>query len=385
MRSRYPASTWMILASLFGSACSSEPIDARPGGPDLEALLPQIFRLTTLFDAPGAWTATALDFNPEAPGELWATLRQPPPEGLCTMSSSQESRAACAALPGEVAIISRATSDSPQARTERDGNAWHFMRRPTSIAFGERGTFATCGEARTGNYQDERVDFHGPVLWSSDPTIFGAVPKPGQNGTHLDMLHSTPFCMGIAHEVGNVYWAFNGQVGALDRYDFKAPHVVGGDHHADGELLRYAEGELRRVPEVPSHLVFDQDKSWLYVADTGNARVLRLDIRTGSPGADVAEYDGMQLHRRMQDAELVSWVFAGELELPSGIALFEGILLVSDTARGTIHAFNEEGRSLRSLDTGLGSGRVSGIAVGPDRKLYLSDLGSGQIYRVDAE
>ena len=149
---------------------------------------------------------------------------------------------------GEVALIQDATGDSPEVTMKEDGNAWHFMRRPTSIAFGTNGNLATCGEARTANYEDQPSNYNGPTLWSSDPAIFGVPPKPGQNGTHLDMLHETPFCMGIAHERDNVYWTFNGELGALDRYDFNEPHQIGGEDHADGELFRYVERVSGKSP-----------------------------------------------------------------------------------------------------------------------------------------
>ena len=128
-----------------------------------------------------------------------------------------------------------------------DANAWHFMRNPRQLAWGRGGLFATCGEARTANYEDDATPYNGPVLWDSNPELFGAPYDPNRNGTHVDMLHETPYCMGIAHERGNVYWAFNGDAGALDRYDFNQPHEPGGEDHTDGALWRYAEGELSRV------------------------------------------------------------------------------------------------------------------------------------------
>ena len=77
-----------------------------------------------------------------------------------------------------------------------------------------------------------------------------------------------------------VDWVFNGKLGALDRYDFHAPHVVGGEDHADGELSRYVEGELERVPQVPSHLALDETAHDFYVADTagGSAHASRSRV-----------------------------------------------------------------------------------------------------------
>ena len=375
-----------LLSALFAlslSNCSSSPLDtaddsnATPSTP----AVPASVELVPLYDPPAAWTATALAFDPTRTGELWVTLRRVPSNKPCL----ETARSGCAALEGEVALVQDATGAEPSMKIKKDGNAWHFMRRPTSIAFGDGGTLATCGEARTDNYEDEAIDYSGPVLWSSDPAIFGAVPKADQNGTHIDMLHESPFCMGIAHERDNAYWVFNGKLGALDRYDFHAPHVIGGEDHADGELSRYVEGQLQRVPEVPSHLALDQSQGQLYVADTAGGRILRLAIAGGTPGADVPTLDPIAIHRRMDGVSLVEVVAPGSLSAPSGIALTADRIIVTDNATSRIWWFKLDGKPLGSVDTGLPAGSLSGIAVGPDDKLYLSDLLTGTAYRVELQ
>jgi hypothetical protein len=369
-----------LLKALFALAlsnCSSSPLQA-PGESEPAQAVPQRVELVPLYDAPAGWTATALAFDPLRTGELWVTLRRVPSDRPCLDSA----RSGCAALEGQVALVQEATSNTPLLTIKKDGNAWHFMRRPTSIAFGENGNLATCGEARTDNYEDEAIDYSGPVLWASDPDIFGAVPKPGQNGTHLDMLHESPFCMGITYEQDNAYWVFNGKRGALDRYDFHTPHVIGGEDHSDGELARYVEGELQRVPEVPSHLALDQARRQLYVADTARGRILRLAIDSGVPGADVPTLDPIAVHRRMDDASLEEVVRPGSLVAPSGIVLTPERLIATDNATSRIWWFALDGSPLGSVATGLPAGSLSGIAVGPDGKLYLGDLLTGAAYRV---
>ena len=79
---------------------------------------------------------------------------------------------------------------------EQDGNAWHFMSLPSGIAFSNNGNFATSTSVLDANHQGG--SFTGPALWSSDPLIYA---KPsGGNGSHLDMLHESPYCMGICSE-----------------------------------------------------------------------------------------------------------------------------------------------------------------------------------------
>jgi hypothetical protein len=234
----------------------------------------------------------------------------------------------------------------------------------------------------TDNYEDVPVPYAGPVLWSSNPDVFGVEPQAGQNGTHLDMLHETPYCMGIAHESGNAYWAVNGDVGALDRYDFHAPHAIGGEDHADGEVFRYARGELLRVAEVPSHAVYDHQRKLVYVADTGHARVLAVDPSTATMGGAIDVYEELQGSGEMVGASVSELVPPGTMQAPSGIALVGAVLYVTDNATSRVHAFDTDGTELMALDTELPSGTLAGIAVGPDRRLYLSDLATGAVWRI---
>lgn len=324
-------------------------------------------------------SATALAFNPTIEGELWVALRQFPSGLPCTQTVDT----GCAALPGAMAVVSDATSAAPSAVIKEDGNSWHFMRRPAAIAWGDEQLFATCGESLTANYEDDDIPYTGPVLWSSDPAIFGVEPLPEQNGTHLDMLHETPYCMGIAHEAANAYWVFNGLAGSLDRVDFHAPHQIGGENHSDGEVHRYIAGQLLRVPEVPSHLVYDQERGLVYVADTGHARVLSVDPSSAVAGDDITKYELLAASGAMDGAKVSALIPAGQLERPSGIALKGDVLYITDNATSRIHTFDITGNALRVFDTGLPAGSLAGITLGPDDSVYLTDLLSGSAYRVD--
>ena len=68
---------------------------------------------------------------------------------------------------------------------------------------------------------------------------------------------------------------------------------------------------------------------------------------------------------------------------PSGLALHDGVLYVADHATSELHAFDLDGTHLRSLDTGLPEGTLSGIEVGPDGRLWFVEMGEGAVYRVD--
>jgi hypothetical protein len=339
-----------------------------------------------MWEPPIAKVATDLDFNPVRPGELWVTMQEFYDGSPCTSTVKQ----GCISLEGSVLVVSDASGAAPVGVIKKDVNAWHFMRRPSSIAFGVGDSFATCGDARTGNFEDSPIDYSGPTWWSSDPNIFGKthpVP-PGEtftpNGAHLDMLHGTPFCMGIAHEKDSIYWCLNGQIGALDRYNFNQPHPPGGEDHSDGEMYRHLEGSFARLEKVPSHMELDKATGLLYVADAGNKRVALVDTNTGTVNGTVVVQDNFAVKNRVDGTVISDFIPAGTLEAPSGIALGDGVVFVSDHATSRIHAFDMTGQLLKTLDTGMPPGTLSGIAVGPeDKKLYFVDMLTSRVRRID--
>jgi hypothetical protein len=387
------------------AGCASESLVPAPGGGDGDAgPAPDENRqlAESVLGAPGVPAAflaiyepsdgsssrplvpTGLAWNPTEPDELWITLREPPSDRTCESTTT----VACTWLMGRVAIVHGAASapgTAPEIQIKQDANAWHFMRRPTSIAFGSDDTFATCAEARTSNYEDEAVPFNGPALWSADPAIFGVAPPPKSptGSTHIDMLHESPYCMGIAHERDNVYWTFNGDAGSLDRYDFHVPHAPGEDDHSDGELWRYGAGLLERVPDVPSHLAYDAELDRVYATDTGHGRVVTLDTTTGTPGAQVTTYDPIQTHVAMTGADIRPLVPPGTLAQPSGLTLHRGLLFVTDAASSSVFAFDRSGRVLATLDTGFPAGSLGGIGIGPDGRAYITDRSTGSVLRID--
>lgn len=296
-----------------------------------------------------------LAFNPQRTMELWVSNR---------MDNSV------------IVVTNTGAAGSTHVRL-RDPAHGHFMNKPPAFAFGAPGTFATCGE-NGGN----SPGFMGPALFSSDLAVF-ALPTPGGLGSHLDMLHDSPFCMGIAHERDNVYWAFDGENSALSRYDFGADHGPGEDDHSDGQIFRYVEGQVKRAADTPSHMVFNAADAHLYVADTGNQRIVKLDTKSGTLGKELQSNETLGAHNRYDGAVLSVIVPPGTLVAPSGLAIHDDYIYVSDAATSKFHAFDLAGQMVRTLDSGLPAQSLAGLTVGPDGKLYFVDAETSRVLRID--
>ena len=276
-------------------------------------------------------------------------------------------------------VFDPGTGDQDYER-RKDGYAEHFMEETAAISFDGGVQFATCGESNN-TYNDAATGngYMGPVLWSSDLNIFGE-ENPIGLGSHLDMSHESPYCVGIAWEEDNAYWAFDGDNDALVRHDFQADHGVGMDEHFDGIVHQLAEPEVERVEEAPGHLVSDHASRRLYAADTGGGRILWVDIDSGEEGRSFPANDPGVERVAWSDAD---WgVVADDLDQPGALAMVGDHLIVGEWATGMLTEFDLDGTLIRQLDTGFGEERLYGIEIGPDGHLWVIDNGSG-VYRID--
>jgi sugar lactone lactonase YvrE len=271
----------------------------------------------------------------------------------------------------------------------KDGYAMHFMEETSAISFeGESGAgpygpeFGTCGESRN-TYDDQYRpnDFMGPVLWTADLDIF-AKEDPYGLGSHLDMLHESPLCVGIAWEKDNVYWVFDGKYGTIVRYDFQEDHDIGQDDHSDGLIYRLTEPLVSRVEDAPGHMAFDPVTGMLYVADTGNGRILRIDTATGQRGSDLPVSEEPVEDYATWEGVVWEEVVTG-LDRPGGLALHDGHLIVGEWGTGVLYDFTLDGELVASLDTEVGPEALYGVEVGPDGALWVTETASPAVLRLE--
>ena len=272
---------------------------------------------------------------------------------------------------GSTLTISDATADNPSDFNHRaDGNAWHFMALPTGIAFSDDNyNFATTTGIKDANHNNGT--FTGPTLWSSDPEIY-AQPSGG-NGSHLDMLHGSPFCMGIAHEVDNVFWVYDNWNSDIVRYDFAEDHGPGNDDHSDAVVRRFKNIGIEMEGDIPNHMILDKTSGWLYFTDNGSSRVMRLDINSANSYTNLPIINETLEEHSSAIGFNVETIIEDNLDLPCGIEILDNRLLVSDYSTGDIivydmeNDFQELGR-IPTNDFG-----ITGIKVGPKGKIWYTN------------
>ncbi len=304
-----------------------------------------------------------LEFNPDSPNDLWIV--------------SQDND-------GMVILFDAGTPDQ-RSDLRLDAFRNHFMEEVSSLSFGQPFTFGTCQESRnTYDGQGAPNDFMGPTLWPSDLEVFTTVfqdPAGPDLGSHLDMLHQSPNCMGIAHYRDNEYFVFDGMNGHLVHYDFQADHGPGQDDHSDGIVHRYTDVELTRVASVAGNMQYHAETNMLYIADTGASRVIAFEVGSGERTGDLVPLnEPLEDFATYGNSNFSVFAFDG-LQEPSGLWIHDGRLFIGDHGNGDIIAYDlATGEELGRMNTG--AVELMGITVGPDGKLWFVDAGFNEVLRV---
>jgi DNA-binding beta-propeller fold protein YncE len=325
---------------------------------------PESVNLVVVVDDVDANEPTGIGFPPAAPSDLWIVNRRSGPVGT---------------VPGWT-IVNDVSTAGQSIDHFYDDSGPHFLARPSSITFSDEVTIAaTCQDSNNEVMFGD--GWMGPVAWTTDRELFS-----GGQYSHYDMAHEEEFCGGIAWDRDHVFWAFAGFDRAIDRIDYHSWHPdgidgLGGEDHTDGEIWRYARGDVEKIDTVPSQMVVDHETGYVYVNDTGNGRIVRLDTTPEDCPPVADRWGEMQMYECDRPLEVV--VPPGELSQPSGLALHHDLLYVTDFAEGTIAAYFTDGRRANRLDTGLGTGHLTGIAVTEEGVVYFADMADDRVYRID--
>ncbi len=314
--------------------------------------------------ADGITNPTDLDFKPNS-NELWVAVNGN------TLSAG--------------VIIFNAGLPNQTSQKRQDSHTGHFFNKCVAIAFSDIGEWANADDDGTIS----SPMFMGPSLWSSDTAIYARVFQSGMAaaplGSHLSMLHQSPFAMGIAHETAKTYWLFDGFYGNLCKYDFSVNHGPGYEDHSAGKIWRYSFVNVMRVPGVPSHMVVDKVNNWLYFIDGGNKTLKRLKTTSGIVSNTLtppsASYEVLAGYYQMAGA-LVETIETFTSQ-PCGVDYFNDRLVVSDYANGNITVYNTSGTSLVKMGTiATGQPGIMGIKIGTDGKIWFVNNTNSTVVRI---
>ena len=317
-----------------------------------------------------------LEFHPGRANELWIANR----------------------ATDTITIVHNTGLENQTSEHRVDSNRNHFLEEVSAISFGAYHPefdyqWGSAQESRnTYNGQGNPNNFMGPALWPSSLSHFARENQNTGNGllgSHIDMLHESPNGMGIAHDVDNVYWYNDGYYGELVRYDFQGDHDTGEHDHSDGIIQRYTDVQINRLAGVPGHMVLDKDSGVLYIADPAANRVLWVNTDDASVTKTNIMNDASRLEPLMEYSRItgVEWgVLATGLNRPTGIALHDGQLFVSQYGNGQITAYElatngKSGTFLNEIQTSATT--IMGIEVGPNGHLYYVDNGKDEVVRID--
>ena len=163
-------------------------------------------------EADGLFKPRDLDFHTDVnrPNELWVINEN---------SASFDSN-----FGGSTVTYYNAGLDGQWADYRKDSYSGHFMHTASAIAFSDNGGFANTLDVQDANGNPSGY-FSGCTLWEADTSIYARIHQNGPLlGSHWDMVHQSPYSIGIAAETNNIYWLNDGYHSAVVKYDFQEPH-----------------------------------------------------------------------------------------------------------------------------------------------------------------
>ena len=289
---------------------------------------------------------------------------------------------------GSTVTYYNAGSNEQWADYRKDSYSGHFMHTASAISFSDNGGFANTLDVQDANGNPNGY-FSGCTLWDSDTSIYARINQNGPLlGSHWDMVHQSPFSIGIAAETENIYWLFDGYHSTVAKYNFQEPHPDhehGGEDHSDGIVYRYDEIDIERVSGLSSHMVLDKETGYLYICDTGNQRIIKMNTNTGSINYSLTPYgENIEGYYSMIGVQYETIIDSG-LILPTGIDIYENYLIVSDYSNGDVIFYDLDNlginQELKRLHTDRENDLMS-IKVGPDGTIWYVGTNTNELIQI---
>ena len=132
-------------------------------------------------------------------------------------------------------------------------------------------------------------------------------------------------------------------------------------------------------------MVLDHSNEMLYICDTGNQRIVRMNINAGEIGNHLDPYgENIEGYYSMVGANFETVIDSG-LVSPTGIDIYNTFLLVSDYSNGDILIYDLEPTNqfqlIHKLETEIIDDLMS-IKVGPDGTIWCISTEANKLYQI---
>jgi len=132
-------------------------------------------------------------------------------------------------------------------------------------------------------------------------------------------------------------------------------------------------------------MVLDNETGYLYICDTGNQRIIKMNTNTGTINYSLTPYgENIEGYYSMIGAQYETIIDSG-LVLPTGIDIYENYLIVSDYSNGDIIFYDLDNlginQELKRLHTDRENDLMS-IKVGPDGTIWYVGTNTNELIQI---